>query len=70
LVCAPSEGILRVETAEEMTDFAGFEVFFVRPGPWVCGMDFPSGQPRSLVSALGRTEAREGYVGEVVRLLK
>ena len=51
-------------------DFAGFEVFFVRPGPWVRGMDLPFGQPRSLVSALGRPEAWEGYVGEVVRLSK
>jgi len=70
LNCALSDGVLRVESAEEMTDFAGFEGFLVQPGPWVCGMDFPFGQPRSLVSALGWPEIWEGYVGEVARLSK
>ena len=70
LGCALSDGILRVESAEEMTDFAEFEGFLEKPGPWVCGMDFPFGQPRSLVRALGWPEAWEGYVGEVARLSK
>jgi hypothetical protein len=68
LGCGLSDGVLRVESAEEMTDFAGFEGFLEKPGPWVCGMDFPFGQPRSLVRALGWPEAWEGYVGEVARL--
>ena len=59
---------MRVEDSEEMTDFAGFEKFLGKPGPWVCGMDFPFGQPRSLVSALGWPEGWEGYVSEVARL--
>jgi hypothetical protein len=70
LGCTLSDGVLRVESAEEMTDFAGFEAFLGRPGPWVCGMDFPFGQPRSLVSALGWPANWEGYVGEVARLRK
>jgi len=70
LGCAFSEGVLRVECAEEMTNFVGFEGFLKTPGPWVCGMDFPFGQPRSLVRALGWPEAWEGYVGEVARLSK
>ena len=70
LGCARSDGVLRVESAEEMTDFAGFEGFLENPGQWVCGMDFPFGQPRSLVRALGWPEAWEGYVGEVARLSK
>jgi hypothetical protein len=53
-----------------MTDFAGFEAFLERPGPWVCGMDFPFGQPRDLVAALGWPRSWEGYVGEVARLSK
>ncbi len=61
---------MRVEDSEEMTDFAGFEKFLDKPGPWVCGMDFPFGQPRSLVSALGWPEGWEGYVGEVACLGK
>ena len=70
LRCALEGETLRVEDSEEMVDFAGFESFLQRPGPWVCGMDFPFGQPRSLVSALGWPESWEGYVGEVARLGK
>ena len=68
LGCMLEGETLRVEDSEEMTDFTGFEKFLGRPGPWVCGMDFPFGQPRSLVSALGWPEGWEGYVGEVGRL--
>jgi hypothetical protein len=68
LGCTLEGETLRVEDYEEMTDFTGFEKFLGRPGPWVCGMDFPFGQPRSLVSALGWPEGWEGYVGEVGRL--
>lgn len=70
LRCTLSEGVLRVEEAEEMTDFAGFEAFLQTPGPWVCGMDFPFGQPSDLVAALGWPEGWEGYVGAVSRLPK
>jgi hypothetical protein len=70
LGCALEDAVLRVEGAEEMTHLAGFENFLRRPGPWVCGMDFPFGQPRSLVSALGWPEGWEGYVGEVAGLSK
>jgi hypothetical protein len=70
LGCSLDGEILRVEDSEEMRDFAGFEEFLDRPGPWVCGMDFPFGQPKGLVSALGWPEGWEGYVGEVARLGK
>ena len=70
LGCTLEGETVRVEDSEEMTDFAGFEGFLERPGPWVCGMDFPFGQPRSLISALGWPEHWEGYVGEVARLSK
>ena len=53
-----------------MTNFAGFEAFLEKPGPWVCGMDFPFGQPGDLVAALGWPEGWAGYVGEVARLPK
>ena len=61
---------MRVEDSETLTDFGGFEDFLQRRGPWVCGMDFPFGQPRSLVAALGWPESWEGYVGEVGSLPK
>ena len=65
LGCELKAGILRVEGSHEMTDFSGFEEFLRLPGPWVCGMDFPFGQPRSLVETLGWPLSWEGYVGKV-----
>ncbi len=70
LGCRLEEDSLRIEDSETLTDFSGFEDFLRRPGPWVCGMDFPFGQPRSLVAALGWPEGWEGYVGEVGGLSK
>jgi hypothetical protein len=61
---------LRVEEAEVMAGFEPFEAFLRRGGPWVCGMDFPFGQPRSLVEAMGWPASWEGYVGKVSRLSK
>ena len=65
LGCTLGRRVLRVEDSEKMTDFAGFEGWLEKPGPWVCGMDFPFGQPRSLVEALGWPASWEGYVGRV-----
>jgi hypothetical protein len=70
LGCILEGDSLRVEDSETLTDFGGFEDFLQRRGPWVCGMDFPFGQPRSLIAALGWSESWEGYVGEVGRLPK
>ncbi|HWI44535.1 MAG TPA: DUF429 domain-containing protein [Rubrobacter sp.] len=70
LCCALEGDSLRVEDSETLTDFGGFEDFLQRRGPWVCGMDFPFGQPRSLVAALGWPESWEAYVGEVGALPK
>jgi len=71
VLCCTLEGdSLRVEDSETLTDFGGFEDFLQRRGPWVCGMDFPFGQPRSLVAALGWPESWEAYVGEVGALPK
>jgi Protein of unknown function (DUF429) len=70
LDCTLEGDSLRVEGSETLTDFGGFEYFLKRRGPWVCGMDFPFGQPRSLVAALGWPEGWEGYVGEVGKLPK
>lgn len=68
--CTLEGETLRVESAEEFTGFEGFEEFLWRPGRWVCGMDFPFGQPRSLVAALGWPAGWEGYIGKVSRLPK
>jgi hypothetical protein len=70
LGCTLSGGSLRIDNSETLTDFGGFEDFLRWPGPWVCGMDFPFGQPRSLVAELGWPENWEGYVGKVGGLAK
>lgn len=53
-----------------MTDFEGFEDFLRLPGPWVCGIDFPFGQPKSLIEALCWPTGWEGYVGKVGSMTK
>ena len=68
--CALENRILRVEDAGVLGGFEEFEGFLERGGPWVCGMDFPFGQPRPLVEALGWPPSWEGYVGKVSRLSK
>jgi hypothetical protein len=70
LDCQLEGNLLRIENSETLTDFGGFEDFLSWSGPWVCGMDFPFGQPRSLVAALGWPAGWEGYVGEVGGLSK
>ncbi|WP_053057528.1 DUF429 domain-containing protein [Rubrobacter aplysinae] len=66
--CVLADGVLRAESSEEMTSLEELAEFLCRPGPWACGLDFPFGQPRGLVEALGWPEAWEGYVAEVSRM--
>jgi hypothetical protein len=70
LRCNLAEGVLRVEDEEVLTNFDEFEAWLETPGPWVCGMDFPFGQPRDLIEALGWPKEWEDYVSEVARLGK
>ena len=70
LRCTLADGTLQVEDADTLTNFEEFEAWLETPGPWVCGMDFPFGQPRDLVEALGWPGDWPGYVGEVHRLGK
>ena len=70
LCCRLEDEILSIEDSQTLTDVGGFEDFLRKPGPWVCGMDFPFGQPSSLVAALGWPEGWEGYVGKVGNLSK
>ncbi len=68
--CSLEGRALRPEEAEALSSFEEFEGFLERGGPWVCGMDFPFGQPRALVEALGWPRSWEGYVSKVSRLPK
>ncbi len=70
LGCRLEDKRLRIEDSETLSDFDGFEGFLCKPGPWVCGMDFPFGQPKSLLAALGWPERWDGYVGKVGGLSK
>jgi Protein of unknown function (DUF429) len=44
---------LELEEVERLEDFAAFEAFLARPGPWIGGFDFPFSLPRELVQDLG-----------------
>jgi hypothetical protein len=70
LRCKLEDKTLRVEDADTLTSFEEFEAWLGTPDPWVCGMDFPFGQPRDLVEALGWPPDWAGYVGEVHELGK
>jgi hypothetical protein len=70
LRCTLADGTLQVEDSDTLTDFEEFEAWLETSGPWVCGMDFPFGQPKDLVEALGWPGDWHGYVGEVHRLGK
>ncbi|HEX2098024.1 MAG TPA: DUF429 domain-containing protein [Rubrobacteraceae bacterium] len=63
--CQLEGSVLHVESTEEMMSFEEFEKFLEGSGTWVCGMDFPFGQPRTLIEALGWPKSWEGYVGKV-----
>ena len=68
--CTFEGSTLRPETSGVFTGFEDLESFLTTGGPWVCGMDFPFGQPAGLVEALGWPDSWEGYVGKVSRLSK
>ncbi len=68
--CTLNGDALRMKSAEVLGGFEEFEGFLEEGGPWVCGMDFPFGQPRPLIEALGWPGTWEGYVGKVSRLSK
>ena len=44
---------LTVEAVETLPDFAGFEAFLRRPGPWVAGFDFPFAQSQRFLDGIG-----------------
>ena len=47
------KNVLHLEEIERLEDFAAFEAFLQRPGPWIGGFDFPFSMPRELVRDLG-----------------
>ncbi|MEO0563473.1 MAG: DUF429 domain-containing protein [Chloroflexota bacterium] len=57
-----TDGVLRPESVEAMPSFKGFEALLERVGPWVCGMDFPFGQPLKLIENLNFPMDWQAYV--------
>ena len=48
-----ARGAFRLHNIEEFADWAGFECWLRRPGPWIAGFDFPFGLPREAIEDLG-----------------
>ena len=46
------KNVLHLEQIERLEDFAPFEAFLQRPGPWIGGFDFPFSMPPELVRDL------------------
>lgn len=59
---------LIIESIENFTSFAEFEVFLATPGPWRAGMDFPFGQPRKLIHDAGWPNSWAAYVKTISRM--
>lgn len=51
--CWEADGALRLTSLTALADWAAFERWLVRPGPWLAALDGPLGLPRSAVSSLG-----------------
>lgn len=60
-----SDTMLVIDSQARITDFIGFESFLSAPGPWVAGLDFPFGQPRTLIENLDWPLSWDGYVSLV-----
>jgi hypothetical protein len=68
--CTLSEKGLFLETLGRLTSFEEFEQFLSQPGPWVAGIDFPFGQPRTLIQNLGWPQTWDGYISYVAQMTK
>lgn len=51
-VASDGRGRFALAALEALADWASFDAFLARPGPWVAGFDMPFGLPRALVEAL------------------
>ena len=49
----PRRSAFRLDALEELADWARFETWLRRPGPWIAGFDFPFGLPREAIEDLG-----------------
>ncbi len=68
--CHLSEKRLSLERLGRRTSFEQFEDFLSEPGPWVAGIDFPFGQPRTLIENLHWPQTWNGYVSLVASMTR
>ena len=68
--CTLSGKGLSLECLGRLTSFEEFEALLREPGPWVAGMDFPFGQPRTLIENLDWSRTWDGYVSVVTGMAK
>lgn len=64
-VCRLEATTLSVQACLSFAQFATFEQFLQRPGPWLLACDFPFGQPRQLIDNLGWPQSWPDYVAAV-----
>jgi hypothetical protein len=68
VVAALENRVLSVDCVAAVESFEVFENFLESSGPWIAGLDFPFGQPRRLIAALGWPESWEVYVRQLETL--
>jgi hypothetical protein len=68
--CRLDEDGLFLESLGCLTSFDEFETFLHQSGPWIAGMDFPFGQPRTLIQNIGWPQTWEGYVQLVSKMTR
>ena len=66
--CRLTDDRLVFETLEPFADFAGFEAWLSRPGPWVAGLDFPFAQARRFVVNAGWPGDWAGHVAHAAAM--
>jgi hypothetical protein len=65
IVCLSADfagGVLRVRDLTAWQSFDAFEAALREPGPWIAGLDFPFGQSRRFIDAIGWPPAWADYV--------
>lgn len=55
-VCTLDGDVLRLDESRALYSFGELEACLDEPGPWIAGLDFPFGQPRTLIQNLGWPE--------------
>jgi hypothetical protein len=68
--CGLDEDDLFMESLGCLTSLAEFETFLSQSGPWIAGMDFPFGQPRTLIENIGWPQTWQGYVDLVSNMTR